>query len=657
VTGDRVVVIGGGLAGISAAIEVAERGLPVTLLESRPWLGGATWSFGRRGLTIDNGQHAFLRCFTAYQDLLTRLGVSHLADLQDRLDLTVLAAEGSQRIRRNSWPAPLHLARMLAGYGLLSRGERLGVVPAVLAMWLNDLSRQRHASVAEWLGRHGQGERARRQLWEVFLVPVLNAVSEQADLGTAAGVINAALLTSRDRADIGVPWVPLRDLHGRPAASLLARLGAEVRVSTRVAAVTSRRGGGFSVRVDSLTDESQPVRGSSGEPDADEIHAAGVVLAVPAWSAADLVPPELSLDVSAWRKLTPSPLISIHVMYDTRVTRLPFAVSGESALRWIADKTRSAGLHTGQYLAASIPAADKLVDAPSAAIREEFLPVLERLFPGAASARVEDFFVTRERSATFRPVPGSAAFRPDQMTKLPGFALAGAWTRTGWPDTVEGAVRSGRRAAECVLRALLPAEALAPVPGPATVTAGEDPEPAKAEKSGAVVPVGGSETANGTAETAAPSAEPAAGDEPTEVTKAADGPKAAEVARASDEAKSPEEPGSAEIAGPAADAQSAHASNPSAGDVVAVNGDGAVKGAADGQAVDGATGAADGQAADKVKDAAAANGTSAGKSAPTRKSAPAANAKRGARARGGIEKPVPLTAPDAVPERAKAAGQ
>jgi uncharacterized protein with NAD-binding domain and iron-sulfur cluster len=141
------------------------------------------------------------------------------------------------------------------------------------------------------------------------------------------------------------------------------------------------------------------------------------------------------------------------------VTTLPFAAIGESALRWIVDKTGSAGLHTGQYLAASIPAADKFVDAPSAAIRDEFLPVLERLFPAAVSARVDDFFVTRERSATFRPVPGSAAFRPDQVTNLPGFALAGAWTSTGWPDTMEGAVRSGRRAAECVLRALVPSEA------------------------------------------------------------------------------------------------------------------------------------------------------------------------------------------------------
>ncbi len=648
-TADRVVVIGGGLAGMSAAIEVAERGLPVTLLECRPWLGGATWSFGRRGLTIDNGQHAFLRCFTAYRDLLTRLGVSDSVDLQERLDLTVLAGDGRQRIRRNSWPAPLHLAKMLATYGLLSRGERLGVVPAFMTMWLSDLSRQRSASVAEWLARHGQGERARRQLWEVFLVPVLNAVPEQADLGTAARMINAALMTSRDCADIGISSVPLRNLHGGPAARLLAGLGAEVRVSTRVAAVTSRRGGGFSVRVGSLTDESQPAHMSFREPEGDELQAAGVVLAVPAWSAAELVPRELAADVNAWRKLSPSPLVSIHVMYDSKVTRLPFALSGESALRWIVDKTRSAGLHTGQYLAASIPAADKFVDAPSAAIREEFLPVLERLFPAAAFARVEDFFVTRERSATFRPVPGSAAFRPDQMTNLPGFALAGAWTKTGWPDTMEGAVRSGLRAAECVLRALMPSEANAAElhePQPRMVVPGT---------SRAVVQVGASETANVTAETAG-GAEPVASSEPAErvkaadVTIAADVTKAAEQVKAAERVKAAEQAESAGISGPTEGAESPHGSSPLAPDAVA------------GKSVRGAGGkpAGKGTVAGKGtgKGTGAGKRTGAASGVPAANGAPTARAKRAASARRpGIEEPVPLTAPDAIPERAKAAGQ
>jgi squalene-associated FAD-dependent desaturase len=644
-TADRIVVIGGGLAGISAAIELADRGLPVTVLESRPWLGGATWSFGRRGLTIDNGQHAFLRCFSSYQDLLIRLGVDGFVDLQGRLDLTVLAADGQQRIRRNSWPAPFHLAKTLAGYGLLSRGERLGVVPAVMTMWLSDLSRHRRSSVAEWLGRHGQGARARRQFWEVFLVPVLNAVSEQADLGTAAGFINAALLTSRDRADLGMSSVPLRDLHGGPASRVLAALGAEVRVSTQAMSVTSRRGGGFHVRVDAA-DESQPA--------GYEIDAAGVVLAVPAWSAAELVPREISADINAWRKLRPSPVVSIHVMYDSQVTRLPFAVTGESALRWIVDKTRSAGLHTGQYLAASIPAADKFVDAPSAVIRGEFLPVLERLFPAAAAAQVEDFFVTRERGATFRPVPGSAAFRPSQMTNLPGFALAGAWTSTGWPDTMEGAVRSGRRAAQSVLRALMPSEVDAEL---------DRPQPRIREVAAAmqamttrfVIDHGTSDAVEATAAKPGDAAEsgaatkPAEAAESAEVSESAEPPEPAEAAEPEPTGEPPvtvtaaeaaESAEASEPAKPAEAAQSENASSLLSPDVTGNNAPAAEKG----------TTTSNGTLATKR--------SRAGKGTPGASGSSAANGKPAAPARGGgIKSPVALTAPDVVPQRAKAAGQ
>jgi squalene-associated FAD-dependent desaturase len=458
VTGDRAVVVGGGLAGIAAAIDLADAGLPVTLLEARPWLGGATWSFGRRGLTIDNGQHIFLRCFTEYRELLNRLDVADRAEIQDRLDLTVLTADGPQQIRRSGWPAPMHLARMLAGYRPLSRSERLAVVPAVSAMWLSDLSSHGDTTVADWLSRHGQGKRARRQLWDLFLVPVLNAASEQADLGTAAGVINAALLSSRDQADLGLTTVPLRDLHGGPAARMLAQLGVEVRLGAQVTGITRGPRGGFRVHVGPGRGEHESQL-AFGQCEPDVLRASGVVLAVPAWSAVPLAPPELAPQVGTWRRLEQSPVVSLHVTYDTRVTRLPFALSTDTPLRWIVDKTASAGLHTGQYLAASIPAAVEFVDAPAGVIREQFLPVLERLFPAAATAGVEDFFVTRERSATFRPLPGSAAVRPDQQTRLPGFALAGAWTKTGWPDSMEGAVRSGHLAAEYVLRSLARDEA------------------------------------------------------------------------------------------------------------------------------------------------------------------------------------------------------
>jgi squalene-associated FAD-dependent desaturase len=560
-TGGRVVVVGGGLAGISAALTLTEAGLPVTVLEARPWLGGATWSFGRRGLTIDNGQHAFLRCFTAYRDLLARLGTDRLTTLQERLDLTALTGDGPTRLRRSGWPAPLHLARALAGYRPLTLSERMAVVSATTTMWFTDLSDsgQDLATIGDWLDRHGQGSRTRARFWDTFLVPILNAASEQADLGTAAGLVNASLLSRRDQADIGIPSVPLRDLHGGPAAELLARLGAEVRLGVEVTAIERVPDGGYAVRLGDSPREEDPGRSAQlmlGSEDPDTVRAAAVVLAVPAWAAAPLVPAELAAQAARWGRIEPSPIVSVHVMFDTKVTELPFAVAVDSPLRWIVDKTRPAGLHVGQYLAASIPAAAQYVDAPSAAVGERVLPEFQRLFPAAASAGVEEFFVTRERAATFRPAPGTRAIRPAQDTELAGFALAGAWTDTGWPDTMEGAVRSGGLAAESVLRSLTRTSPSARKAARArTVERGQARTGGKAA-SGAPAVRARKRPAAGTAGPREPAGVPAAGEQrdvrPDEsrgpaVVPAQPGPEAAAA------------PGPSEAVAPASDAPSADA--------------------------------------------------------------------------------------------------
>jgi protoporphyrinogen oxidase len=185
-----------------------------------------------------------------------------------------------------------------------------------------------------------------------------------------------------------------------------------------------------------------------------EINAAGIVLAVPPWDAAALVPTELAAEAANFARLTPSPVVSIHAIFGKRVTKLPFAAVVGSPLHWVVDKTASAGLRSGQYLAASVRAADAYVDVSVAELRADLLPALELLFPAAAEASVTDFFVTKERRATIAHVPGSRRLRETARAQLPGFAIAGAWTDTGWPDTMEGAVRSGRSAARKVISEL-----------------------------------------------------------------------------------------------------------------------------------------------------------------------------------------------------------
>ncbi len=505
----RVVVIGGGLAGITAAIALAESGAEVTLLEARPRLGGATCSFTRDGLTIDTGQHVFLGCCTAYRGLLGQLGMTGHAPVQDRFDVTVLApgpagVPRQARLRRTALPGPLHMLPALGRYPFLSRAERASVSRPALAMRRLDpadpvVDAQRFG---DWLAARGQSERTRRALWDLFTVSALNIAGDDASLALAATVVKTGLLGRNNAADIGVPARPLGELHGDAAAALLARLGARVALSTKVSAIEvgpaeAGATGAVATGAGATGAGATEIRGTEAgtigagmiragaeragrfrvrlaRPDAElapgaELAADAVVLAVPHEKAAPLLPPDALPAglVAAWSGLGASPIVNVHVIYDRPVTALPFAAAVDSPVQWVFDRTSISGLRESgpgqlqpgqlqpgqpqpgqpQYLAISLSAADAYVDVPAATLREQFLPALAELFPPARDAQVIEFFVTRERRATFRQGPGSGALRPTAATRLPGLVLAGAWTDTGWPDTMEGAVRSGLSAA------------------------------------------------------------------------------------------------------------------------------------------------------------------------------------------------------------------
>lgn len=436
-----VIVIGGGLAGIAAAVALREAGVGVTLFEARPRLGGATHSFSREGLTVDNGQHVFLKCCTTYRTLLDRLGVADRVRMQDRFDVPVLTPDGRPaRLRRTNAPGPGHFGPALARYPLLPLAGRLGAARAALALMRLDPADPAldERSLGEWLAAHGQGERAQRALWDLFVVSALNIRTADASLGLAAKVIKTGLLGARDAADIGVPSIPLGELHGEAAAKALARLGAGVHTRAKVTAIEHGHG-----RYTILAD------GERHDADA-------VILAVPHPAAAALVPRAAVPDADRWAGLGATPIVNVHVRYDRRVMSYPYAAAVGSPVQWVFDRTRIAGPpggpDAGQYLAVSVSAAQAYVDRRVADLRGEFLPALERLFPAARGARVRDFFVTRERNATFCQAPGTRALRPPAGTRLPGLYIAGAWTDTGWPDTMEGAVRSGLQAARLARR-------------------------------------------------------------------------------------------------------------------------------------------------------------------------------------------------------------
>ncbi|MFE7133589.1 hydroxysqualene dehydroxylase HpnE [Streptomyces sp. NPDC057638] len=444
----HAVVVGGGLAGTTTALRLADAGVRVTLLEGRPRLGGLAFSFQRGELTVDNGQHVYLRCCTAYRWFLKRIGGAHLAPVQDRLDVPVLdvGTPGRPlprprlgRLRRSALPVPLHLAASLATYPHLSLAERAAVGRAALALGRLDLGDPAldGADFGDWLARHGQSARTIEALWDLVGVATLNATAPHASLALAAMVFKTGLLSEPGAADIGWARVPLGQLHDTLARAALAERGVRTEVSCKVRGLTRTDEGGWRV-----------------ETDGETIDADAVVLATAQRETHALLPQGALDEPGLLLELGTAPILNVHVLYDRPVLRAPFFTALGSPIQWVFDRTEASGLRQGQYLALSQSAAQAEIDAPVAELRARYLPELERLLPPARSAGVTDFFVTRERTATFDPAPGTARLRPGARTRAPGLYLAGAWTATGWPATMEGAVRSGFTAADAALTAL-----------------------------------------------------------------------------------------------------------------------------------------------------------------------------------------------------------
>ncbi len=449
-------MIGGGLAGIAAALDCAQAGARVTLLEVRRRLGGAAYSFERDGLRIDNGQHVFLRCCIAYRGLLARLGSEHGVVLQERLQIPVLSPGREPVVlRRGSLPAPLHLAGALMRYRYLTRAQRLGAARAAVALGRLDpedetLERQ---TLGEWLAEHGQGPDAVAALWDLIALPTLNLPAAQASLGLGAFVFRAGLLASASAGDIGFHERPLSETIAQPAAAALARAGVRVRLGWRAEGL-ERHGAGFRVRGrGSGAPDAQETRDASHTPDT--LDARAVIVAVPHQRAAGLLE-ALDPDVAArMQRLQSSPIVNLHVVYDRPVCEHRFAAGVRTPVQYLFDRTAAVGAPPGcQYLALSLSGAEREMRMSVDELRELYLPALSALLPRARGARVESFLATREHAATFRAVPGVARLRPGARTQVPGLVLAGAFTGTGWPATLEGAVLSGHAAACVALEAL-----------------------------------------------------------------------------------------------------------------------------------------------------------------------------------------------------------
>ncbi len=424
--------MGGGLAGIQAALAAADQGAEVSLVERQRRLGGATWSFQRNGLWFDNGQHVFLGCCSAYISFLDRLGVSDLVCRQRRLDVPIIGKRRA-RLWRAPLPPPLHLAGCLAAYRPLPLRKRLAAARQVLAVgrldpdeaWVDQLS------FGEFLASLEADQEVITGLWEPIIRPTCNLPVAEVSAAMAAKVVRTGLLESSSGADLGWAKVPLGQLHGEAAQSALERAGVEVLLGARV----ERLGAG---------DEGIGVHFEGGFREADAL-----IVAIPHHQLADLGYDRSG--IGGFEGLGSSPIVNVHLVLDRRVVDWPVWASLEPPLEWVFDHTEAAGAKEGQVLVVSLSAADRWIAMRPAEIISAIWEALREVLPRAEKASLRDAVVTKERWATFRAGPGSQKLRPPPEAGLGGVFLAGAWTRTGWPATMEGAIRSGLAAAQAAL--------------------------------------------------------------------------------------------------------------------------------------------------------------------------------------------------------------
>jgi hydroxysqualene dehydroxylase len=390
----RVAVVGGGLAGLSAALDLVDAGHEVALYEARPTLGGAVQTLPRREgdpePPPDNGQHIALGCFREYLRFLDRIGQSGSVRRLP-LELPVIDERGRTATIRPG-------AAALLRYGHVSLSERVRILSA-LARWRPEA---RALTFGEELRRRGQSDRAIERFWDVFIRPALNLRAEEASSEAGLFTVRTALLGERSDSDLVLPTRPLGEMHGEAAGRALEAAGATVETGARV-------------------------------DDPDGLEADAVVLAVP--------PTEPKLEYS--------PIVSVHLLFDRELLRKPLAALLGSPAHWIFNR----GLLTGtdpRYVTVVSSGAPELE-----ALRGRDLV---ELIAGAVTQRLGEAEllwsrVSREPQATIAVRPGSDKFRLGPETDRPNVVRAGAWTATGWPPTMEGAVGSGRAAAKALTRA------------------------------------------------------------------------------------------------------------------------------------------------------------------------------------------------------------
>lgn len=436
-----VIIVGGGLAGLAAASELCDRGFKVTLLEKRGFLGGRAFSFTDKttGFEVDNGQHVFMRCCTRYIAFLKKLGVFQKTYLQDRMKVEIIdGTKGSSGLSSAPLPTPFHLLPSFVTYKHLSQREKVLVLVAslqIMAMGKQGRKELDGQTFYDWLKEHRQSERAIENFWNIIVLPSLNDDVRRVSANQALMVFQEGFFKDSRSADIGYSRVGLTSLIEDEAKRYITDRGGELVLKKEVDSLTLRDG-----RIESVA-----LTGG------DTLTAGFYVSAVPFQVFSSILPSELRDDPFFERpsRLESSPIVNVHVWYDRPVAPFEFAAFLNSKVQWAFNKSKMLNRKDweGQYICLSQSGARDLIDIPKEDIQRMFLEELAGLLPRASGAKAVHVSVVKEPMATFSPAPGALSHRLPAVTPIGNLFLAGEWTDTDWPSTLEGAVRSGETAA------------------------------------------------------------------------------------------------------------------------------------------------------------------------------------------------------------------
>jgi zeta-carotene desaturase len=436
-----IAVVGAGVAGLAAAVALARDGARVILLERRPFVGGRAYSYPHPALgeTIDS-QHVVVGCCTNFLDLIAQAGTADSIRWYDELCFLEPSANANPRqswIKPGGLPAPAHNALSFLRAPMLALRDKAGIA-AGLAHFVRSGPVTDEESFAAWLKRTNQTDRAIRHFWEPVIAGALNDAFERCSTKYAAKVFHESFLRSPEAGRLGIPAAPLSEFF-QPVVRFAQSLGAELRASTGVEAIARSADGRWKIKARECEIESDAIILATGFRQAKELIRS---LAAPGTE------PDPATQIP-FDQFVAAPITTIHLWYDREVTDLDHAVLLDTRIQWMFAKSRIRRWEAsrGSYLELVISASWPEIEMPREQVLAAALREVELFFPHVRAATLIKSAVLKEARATFSVTPDLDRYRPPQTTPYPGLYVAGDWTATEWPSTMEGACRSGRLAA------------------------------------------------------------------------------------------------------------------------------------------------------------------------------------------------------------------